>query len=73
MNQDLKNEARTRMRTHNFLFHCMTQAELALDGQDQARMAEALRSILQGAYDLHSTERREAADALAGGQHLAAG
>ena len=37
----------------NFLFNGMTQAEQALDGQDPARMAEALRSILQGAYQLH--------------------
>ena len=68
MNQTQANEARTRMRTHNFLFHCMTQAELALDGQDEGRMAEALRSILQGAYDLHATQRREET----GDQHLAA-
>ena len=42
----------------NFLFHCMTQAEQALDGQDPGRMAEALRSILQGAYDLHGRQQR---------------
>lgn len=37
----------------NFVFYCMTQAEQGLDGQDPGRMAEALRSILQSAYELH--------------------
>ncbi len=53
-------------RFDNFLFHCMTQSEQALHGQDPGRMAEALRSILQGAYDLHAARSRsEAADTLA--------
>ena len=47
----------------NFLFNCMTQAEMALDGQDPGRMAEALRSILQGAYELHGTRSRLASPA----------
>jgi len=50
-------------RVNNFLFNCMTQAEQALDGQDPDRMAEALRSILQGAWQLHDwcSRRPEAA------------
>ena len=47
----------------NFLFNCMTQAEMALDGQDPGRMAEALRSILQGAFELHGARSRPAGPA----------
>jgi hypothetical protein len=43
----------------NFLFQCMTQAEQALDGQDPGRMAEALRSILQSAYEVHGRRQRQ--------------
>ena len=50
--------------TRNFLFNCMTQAEQALDGQDPGRMAEALRSILQSAHDLHGWQSRHPAPAL---------
>ena len=48
----------------NFIYHCMTQAEQALDGQDPGRMAEALRSILQGAYEVHDRQRRAVEPAL---------
>jgi len=48
----------------NFLFNCMTQAEQALDGQDPDRMAEALRSILQSAHDLHGWQSRQPPPAL---------
>jgi hypothetical protein len=49
---------------NNFLFNCMTQAEQALDGQDPGRMAEALRSILQGAHELHRWQAQRPAAAL---------
>jgi hypothetical protein len=55
----------------NFVYLCMTQAEMALDGQDPGRMAEALRSILQGAYDVHACRLRAEAAALAAEAGLA--
>jgi hypothetical protein len=51
-------------RINHFLFNCMTQAEQALDGQDPGRMAEALRSILQGAWELHGWRCRHPEGAL---------
>jgi hypothetical protein len=42
----------------------MTQAEQALDGQEPGRMAEALRSILQGAWELHGRRCRQPQSAL---------
>ena len=71
--QNEHESTRARMRNHNFILHSMTQAELALDGQDPDRMAEALRHILQEAYDILAAERRAQAEDLDEGHHLAAG
>lgn len=59
---NLRSEAQNN---DNFLFLCMTQAEVALDGEEPARMAESLRTILQAAYQAHAARRRDSLAASA--------